>query len=260
VSKDALELASRYLPGEYETLFNGVEVERYRSSEPFKTEAPTIFFCGRHEERKGLGVLLDALASLPPEARCWVASEGPETAALKVRYAGDPRIEWLGRIPEEEKIARLKGATVFCAPSLHGESFGVVLIEAMAAGTPVVASSLAGYQNVATHDLDALLVPPGDVPALATALQTALFDRLTAERLRVAGEVRAQAFSMEALADRYVEIYERVIDSDWRHRHRAGERFSRRALRRASHMISLAKAWARQRSGRRPRRPLEGTS
>ena len=91
VSKDALDLASRYLPGEYETLFNGVEIERYGAAEPFKADGPTIFFCGRHEERKGLGVLLDAIASLPPEVRCWVASEGPETASLRARYAGDPR-------------------------------------------------------------------------------------------------------------------------------------------------------------------------
>ena len=83
--------------------------------------------------------------------------------------AGPPRgigrITWLGRVAEGEKLARLRGASVFCAPSLHGESFGVVLIEAMAAGTPVVASSLDGYRNVATDDVDALLTPPGDAIA-----------------------------------------------------------------------------------------------
>ncbi len=68
-------------------------------------------------------------------------------------------------------MARLRGADVFCAPSLHGESFGVVLIEAMAANTAIVASALDGYRNVATDDVDALLVEPGDVDALADALQ-----------------------------------------------------------------------------------------
>jgi len=251
VSKDALDLARRYLPGEYVTLFNGVEVERYRTAQPFKVDAPTIFFCGRHEERKGLGVLLDALATLPPEVRCWVASEGPETAALKARYAGDPRIEWLGRISDEEKIARLKGATVFCAPSLHGESFGVVLIEAMAAGTPVVASSLPGYQNVATHNVDALLVEPGDAPGLAAALQAVLYDAEAAERLRIAGEARAAAFSMESLALHYVDIYESVIASDWRQRHLAGERVWRRALRRVVRALltlrAACRSWAERR-------------
>jgi len=243
VSKDALDLAKRYLPGDYETLFNGVEVERYRQVEPLKAESPTVFFCGRHEERKGLSVLLDAMGSLPPDVRCWVASDGPETPALRARYAGDPRIEWLGRISDDEKIARLKGATVFCAPSLHGESFGVVLIEAMAAGTPVVASSLAGYQNVATHEQNALLVPPGDAAALAGALHTAIYDTDVAERLRRAGEARADEFSMESLALRYVEIYQRVVSSDWRVTHRAGEQPFRRRLRAAARLLGTVRNW-----------------
>ena len=100
---------------------------------------------------------------------CWVAGDGPDTARLRAEFGGDDRIEWLGRITEAEKLARLRGASVFCAPSLHGESFGVVLIEAMAAGTPVVASALDGYRNVATDGVDALLVPPGDADALADA-------------------------------------------------------------------------------------------
>ena len=112
-----------------------------------------------------------------------------------------------GRISDEEKFARLRGADVFCAPSLGGESFGVVLIEAMAAGTTVVASALDGYRNVATDDVDALLVPPGDVDALASALTSVLVDDALADRLRRAGDARAQEFAMRTLADRYLEIY-----------------------------------------------------
>ena len=119
-------------------------------------------------------------------------------------YAGDDRITWLGRISDAEKFARLRGAAVFCAPSLHGESFGVVLIEAMAAGTPVVASGLDGYRNVATDGVDALLVEPGDVDALAAALGTVLDDaharRLAARRRHR----RADDFSMRTLAAEYV--------------------------------------------------------
>ena len=144
-------------------LYNGVELDEYAAVGARPNSGPTIFFCGRHEERKGLEVLLDAMVHLPPEVRLQIASNGPDTQRLRAKAAGDHRIEWLGRISDEEKIARLKGADVFCAPSLHGESFGVVLIEAMAAGTPIVASSLPGYQNVATNDVDALLVPPGEI-------------------------------------------------------------------------------------------------
>jgi phosphatidylinositol alpha-mannosyltransferase len=127
------------------------------------------------------------------------------------RTSGDNRIEWLGRVTDEDKFARLRATDVFCAPSLGGESFGVVLIEAMAAGTTVVASSLDGYRNVATDGVDSLLVPPGDSAALAGALELALSDRPLATRLREAGDIRAEQFAMSALADRYVGIYRAVI-------------------------------------------------
>ncbi|WP_227462318.1 glycosyltransferase family 4 protein [Desertimonas flava] len=213
VSKDALDLVESHLGGNgYRVLFNGVDIASIESATPMPAVAPTIFFCGRHEERKGLAVLLDAFAELPPEARLWIASDGPDTPMLRARTTGDERISWLGRIDDTEKFARLRGATVFCAPSLHGESFGVVLIEAMAAGTPVVASSLDGYRNVATDGVDSILVPPGDVHALADALQRTLSDAALRERLRIAGSSRAHDFSMRHLADEYVAIYRELID------------------------------------------------
>jgi phosphatidylinositol alpha-mannosyltransferase len=211
VSKDALALAQRYLGGDYEVLFNGVALDRFRRGESWPTTGPTVFFCGRHEERKGLGVLLAAMDHLGPDVRCWVASEGPETARLRQRHAGDARIEWLGRISDDEKISRLRAADIFCAPSLHGESFGVVLLESMAAGTAVVASALDGYRNVATDGVDACLVPPGDVAALARALGETLHHRAQREALVDAGFKRAQGFSMRTLADAYLERYERLV-------------------------------------------------
>ncbi|MEP1126187.1 MAG: glycosyltransferase family 4 protein [Ilumatobacter sp.] len=210
VSKDALALVQSHLGGEYEVLFNGVDVKRIRQTPPMERGAddpPAIFFCGRHEERKGLAVLVDAFERLDVAAELWIASNGPDTAALTKRTANDDRIRWLGRISDEEKFARLRAASVFCAPSLGGESFGVVLIEAMAGGTTVVASSLDGYRNVATHEVDSLLSPPGDVDALTAQLRRGLTDRSLAERLRAAGDTRAERFAMSTLADRYIEIY-----------------------------------------------------
>lgn len=213
VSKDALRLVHSHLGGDgYRMLFNGVDISSIQAVAPIEASAPTIFFCGRHEERKGLAVLLEAFGKLSVDARLWIASDGPDTAMLKARAGDDPRISWLGRIDDTEKFARLRGATVFCAPSLHGESFGVVLIEAMAAGTPVVASSLDGYRNVATDGVDALLVEPGDADALAAALQRGLADEALAARLRAAGLARAQDFSMRHLADEYLTIYRELID------------------------------------------------
>ncbi len=210
VSADAEELVRRYIGGEYEILYNGVELDMYRSSPSWPAERPTIFFCGRHEERKGLDVLLAAMAGLPAEVALWVAGTGPDTARLRAAHGGDRRIEWLGRLSDADKIARYRGATVFCAPSLHGESFGVVLLEAMAAGTAVVASGLDGYRTVATDDVDAVLVEPGDVDALATALKRALYDEPLRHRLEAAGARRAEEFSMRSLAELYAARYRRI--------------------------------------------------
>jgi len=210
VSKDAAELVQRYLGGNYDILYNGVELDAYRSSPAQPTTGPTIFFCGRHEERKGLDVLLAAMRQLGPEVRLWVGSTGPDTARLRAEFADDARIEWLGRLTDADKMARLRGADVFCAPSLHGESFGVVLIEAMAAETAIVASGLDGYRNVATNNIDADLVEPGDVDALADALRRVLFEPGLADRLQRAGSRRAEDFSMTALAQHYADHYVRL--------------------------------------------------
>jgi phosphatidylinositol alpha-mannosyltransferase len=211
VSADAIKLAQGYLGGEYELLFNGIEVARFAKASPHRTDGPTVFFIGRHEPRKGLGVLLDAMAKLPPDVQLWVGGEGPETDELKARHRSDRRIEWLGRLSDDEKASRLRGADVFCTPSLRGESFGVVLLEGMAAQTVVVASDLDGYRNVATDGVDALLPPPGDVDALAAALSRALGDQTLRSQLIEGGERRANEFAMERLAERYLAIYERLI-------------------------------------------------
>ena len=112
---------------------------------------------------------------------------------------------------EAEKLARLRGATVACFPSTGGESFGVVLLEAMAAGVPVVASDLTGYRNVVRHALEAVLVPPGDPVSLAAALRQVLDAPVLREQLRVAGAARAVEFSMARLADSFVDRYETAL-------------------------------------------------
>lgn len=204
-------MAHDALGGSYDLTFNGVEIARYGAGAPHPTQGPTILFLGRHEPRKGLRVLLDAMSMLPAAVRLWVAGEGPETNELRARHAGDSRIEWLGTISETEKIARLQGADVFCAPSLHGESFGIVLLEAMAAGTAVVAGDIPGYANVARRGQDALLVAPGDSGEIANALRTVLADTRQSAALVESGLKRAEEFSMARLADLYLARYEKLI-------------------------------------------------
>jgi phosphatidylinositol alpha-mannosyltransferase len=226
VSKDAAELVQRYIGGDYDILYNGVELDLYRAAAPHPTEGPTIFFCGRHEDRKGLEVLLAAMGKLGPDVRLWVGGSGPDSARLQAAYSDDSRIEWLGRLTEADKLSRMRGADVFCAPSLRGESFGVVLIEAMAGNAAIVASALDGYRNVATDGVDAVLVEPGDVDALAAALQRVLLDEELSEKLRDAGSRRAEDFSMTTLARHYAEHYHRLA-TNRPHRRRAvpGETF-----------------------------------
>jgi phosphatidylinositol alpha-mannosyltransferase len=212
VSEDARKLVEQHFgAGDYEMVFNGIEVERFAKATPWPSERPTVLFLGRHEERKGLAVLLAALDHLPPDARVWVGSDGPQTAELQAEHAGDDRVEWLGRISEAEKARRLRAADVFCAPSLGGESFGVVLLEAMAARTPIVATAIPGYARVARADREALLVEPGDVDALGRALHRVLTDADRAAELVEAGTCRADELSMTRLAERYLAIYERFL-------------------------------------------------
>jgi len=219
VSDDARDLASEFLGGEYELLFNGIEIERFATAEPWPTDGPTVLFVGRHETRKGLDVLLDALPRLPADTRIWVAGTGPHTDELRRRHT-DERIEWLGRIDDDERDRRLAGADVFCAPSLGGESFGVILLEAMAAGTPVVASDIPGYAKVATAPAPdgsvpgspaALLVPPGDADALGSALHDVLSDPEVAARQQNLGRERVRPYDIETLAGLYLDRYERLL-------------------------------------------------
>ena len=190
-------------------LFNGVEVDHYATAEPWPTPEPAILFVGRHEPRKGLAVLLDAFADLDRPARLWVASGGPQTDALRGR--GVPGVEWIGRITEAEKARRLRGATIACFPSIDGESFGVVLLEAMAAGTAVVASDLVGYRAVARTGDEACLVPPGDVTALRDALRALLDDPEARAKVASVGAARAVELSMDYLAERFEGVYHDAI-------------------------------------------------
>jgi phosphatidylinositol alpha-mannosyltransferase len=207
VSTLALETARQTLGGEYELVWNGIDIALVSAVEPWPTSGPTVLFLGRHEPRKGLAVLVEAVVRHGVEAKIWVAGEGPQTASLKEATLGDSRFEWLGVISEDEKLRRLRGADVLAAPSLHGESFGVVLLEGMAAFTAVVASDIPGYANVARPSKDAILVPPGDARALAAGLREALDGGPVIKAMTESAYERAAEHSLASLARRYLELY-----------------------------------------------------
>ncbi len=221
VSDAAAATASGALGGTFEVLFNGVETDRYEGIDPWPTTGPTALFLGRHEERKGLGVLLDAWSGVVaahrgngPAPVLWVAGDGPATAALRARHPDSGSLRWLGVLDEEDKDRRLVAADVLAAPSLGGESFGLVLLEAMAARTVVVASDIDGYRQAAGGR--AVLASPGDPDALATALSGVLDGRLAADGggrsgWLEAGAQRAAGWSMASLAECYEELYGRAV-------------------------------------------------
>lgn len=218
VSESAREMAERHIGGTFEVLFNGIDIETYHRPHLQRETTPTIFFCGRHEPRKGLEVLLDAFLLLPEHFRLWIASDGPNIDELRARFSNESavasRIEWLGQVAERDKLDRLARCSVFCAPSLRGESFGLVLLEAMAARTPVVASDIDGYRNVVTNDSNGVLVPAGDAASLAMALRSVTTDSVLAARLVEGGAARATEMSMWRLATRYLEIYREVLSAE----------------------------------------------
>jgi phosphatidyl-myo-inositol alpha-mannosyltransferase len=216
VSEAARDTGARSSGGEFEVLFNGVDMERFESAVPFRDEPrrPTVLFLGRHEERKGLGVLLDAFGRLERPAVLWISGDGPAGEVQRRRYPESDRVRWLGTLSEADVSSRLAGADVLCAPSLTGESFGMVLLEGLASGCAVVASDIEGYRNAAGGH--ATLVPPGDVDGLGRALGAALADAVegsgaSSPEARKERVEYARAWSMETLAERYVEIYERAI-------------------------------------------------
>ena len=133
-----------------------------------------MLFVGRPEERKGLPVLLQAFEGLVEHvpAKLTVVGAGyDDVARYLAETDAEPHIEALGRVEHDELWRRLHEADVLCAPSLSGESFGMILTEAFAAGTPVIASNIAGYADVVTDGVDGVLVPPADAQRLAEELQ-----------------------------------------------------------------------------------------
>ncbi len=208
VSVDAMLTAKSVFGGEYQVVGNGVDLDAFENTPTWSRDNPTVFFIGRHEHRKGLEVLIRAFMEISDsDLTCWIAGDGPQTPYLQSLSSRDKRIVWLGRVTEAEGIARMKAADVVCAPSLYGESFGVVLLEGMAAGSLVVATDIAGYRGVARDNVEAILVPPNDIALLRNALVRALASDDLADAIRRNGRKRALEFSIENLAKTYLDSF-----------------------------------------------------
>ena len=219
VSAAARHFIDRYFPGDYKVIPNGVDVDRYRRAVPiarWQDGTRNILFVGRHEPRKGLIELLKAYRILRKtgcQCRLLVVGSGPQEREAR-RYVATRRlqgVEFLGRVSDDEKAQLFKTADVYVSPATGGESFGIVLLEAMAAGTPIVCSDIHGYKGVVRRDREGLLVPPRKPKAIAAAVgQLLADDELRAEMGRN-GQERADDFSWERVTAKVDDYYGFVI-------------------------------------------------
>jgi phosphatidylinositol alpha-mannosyltransferase len=199
VSERAAEFARSRLGGSFRIVPNGTDVARFLEARPAGLPpGRKILFVGRLEVRKGFPVALAAferLAGELPDVRLVVVGEGEQRGAIaSLDGAARRRVDMLGQVPNEELPTYHAAADVFLAPSLGGESFGIVLVEAMAAGLPVVSSRIPGYDRVVTDGVQGFLVPPGDANALAEATRRLLEDPELARRMGEAGLERSRRF------------------------------------------------------------------
>lgn len=246
LSERARRTYAPYVPGDCRIIPSGVDLTRFRpgarplAAEPLRDASPGasaaadpaaatraagavlaagagILFVGRLDRRKGLEVLLRAMPSVlrsVPVARLTVVGSGPgdsSARALVRSLALEDRVTFVGRVSREALPGHYSAADVYCSPALGGESFGIVLLEAMASGVPVVASDIPGYDETVERDIDGVLVPPGDPRGLSEGLVRVLRGGSLALRLREAGRRKAARHAWPTIGARTLALYEELL-------------------------------------------------
>jgi len=217
VSVPARDFIARYFEGEYRIVPNGIDCSRFNPGhaplQELRTPGKsTILFVGRLESRKGLPTLVEAYGQLRrtrSDVRLVVVGDGPmrwgyesQVAAMSI-----PDVEFAGRVSDELLPRYYASADIFCAPANGGESFGIVLLEAMASGVPVMASSIPGFSSVVSHDVDGVLVPPRHPKEWARALSGLLDDDSRRRAMSERGLAKAQLYDWERVVDEVLDVY-----------------------------------------------------
>jgi phosphatidylinositol alpha-mannosyltransferase len=240
VSEAAAWTARRFYGGRYRIVPNGVHLAEDAApvdgdpgdcAEGERAPELRILFIGQAVERKGLPVLLRAFEALRDHIPATLTLVGASAEEVAHMMLDDRGVHALGKVSEERKAEELSRAQVLCAPSLHGESFGMVLTEAFAAATPVLASDIPGYRDVLRDGVDGQLLPAGDPLALAEALRTLALDPARRLRMAAAARERAERFCWPHVAAEVLDAYEQAREIAPRAADPARGRLARAALR-----------------------------
>jgi phosphatidyl-myo-inositol alpha-mannosyltransferase len=223
VSEAVRDFTLAQFAGDYRVIPNGIDIQRFASPnikpiERFDDGRPNILYVGRLDKRKGFEYLLRAFPHIKekfPDARLLVVGAFDDQEKERfVRYARKYRLKsvhFVGFVSRQELPRYYRTATLFCAPSTGFESFGIVLLEAMAAGVPIVASDITGYRQVLTHQREGTLVPPYEPEAIARACTALLNDPRTCQRMGAAGRVTAERYDWKHIADAVLAYYDELM-------------------------------------------------
>jgi phosphatidylinositol alpha-mannosyltransferase len=223
VSTAARDFVGEYFPADYRVIPNGIDFPRFHQRHAplpqFADDRPTVLFVGRLEKRKGLKFLLRAwpqVLTRHPNARLVVVGRGRPLEGYRrfaARQGWSPEdVVFAGYVPTEDLPRYYQRCDIFCAPNTGQESFGIVLLEAMAAGAPIVASDIPGYRDVVAHGQQGLLVARENAGALADALCGLLANPELRARMRRAGQFKAQAYDWPRVASQVLDYYSEVLE------------------------------------------------
>ncbi|MBM3322981.1 glycosyltransferase family 4 protein [candidate division WOR-3 bacterium] len=221
ISSRARQAVEPYVPGDWRIVPCGIDLERFRPEldrpPSHDLGRPIILFLSRLDGRKGITAMLHAVPSVlrsVPSALLVVVGSGPMDRAareLAARLGIEQSVRFVGRVTAAEAPAHYANCDVYCSPALGGETLGIVLLEAMASGAPVVASRIPGYDETVRDGIDGLLCPAGDSESLARNILAVLTDAGLAGRLRAAGLARVREYAWSTIAQRTLELYRETL-------------------------------------------------